>query len=83
MTVRRTDVLITPKKKAALPLASTLFCLVSYIAVCIFLYEVVNNQTLSQRQGVGLLRENINIFMNVTYLNMFHICLYKRYNMIP
>ena len=38
MPVIRTNVLLSPKKKkATLPLASTLFCFVSNIAVCIFL----------------------------------------------
>ena len=36
----------------------------------------------SLRQTVSLLRENINIFINVTYLYMLHVCMYKIHNMI-
>ena len=41
MPVKHIDALLTPKKKATLPLDSTLFCLISNIAVYCF-YEVVN-----------------------------------------
>ena len=78
-----TDVLLSPKKRATLPFASTLFVLYQILQYVYFFYEVINNQTPSLRQDVNLLRENIDIFMNVTYLNMFHICFYKIYNMIP
>ena len=37
MPVIHIDILLTLKKNATLPLASTLFCFVSNIAVCIFL----------------------------------------------
>ena len=42
-------------------------------------YKVVNNQTPSLRLGVSLLRENTNIFTNVSYLCILHICIYKIY----
>ena len=42
-------------------------------------YKVVNNQTLSPRLGVSLLRENTNIFTNVSYLCILHICIDKIY----
>ena len=58
------------------------FCFVSNIAVRIFVIQVVNNQTPSLRQGVSLLRENINIFINVTNVCMLHICIYKTYTTI-
>ena len=74
-----TEVLLSPKtKKATFPLASTLFCFVSNIAVCIFLLR-----GFKQSNSLTTTRENINIFNNVTYLNMFHICIYRIYNMIP
>ena len=66
------------KKKATLPLVSKLFCFVSNIAVCIFLLRGCK-----QSNSLTTTRENINIFMNVTYLNMFQdiqydsITLYK------
>ena len=76
------DVLLTPKIKATLVLASTLFCFESNILARIFVYKVINNQTPSLLQCVSLLRENINIFINVAYLYMLHICTYKLKNMI-
>ena len=84
MPVIHIVVLLTPKKKAILPPASMLFRFVSNIAVHLFFYKVVNNQTPSLRQDVSLLRENINIFprINVIYLYMLHICIYKIYSMI-
>ena len=75
-----TDVLLSSKKRATLP--QRCFVLYQILQYVYFFYEVISNQTPSLRQGVSLLRENINIFMNVTYLNM-HICFYKIYNMIP
>ena len=42
--------------------------------------KVVNNQTPSPRLGVSLLRENTNIFTNVSYLCILHICVDKIYN---
>ena len=42
-------------------------------------YKVVNNQTPSPRLGVSLLRENTNIFTNVSYLCILHICIDKIY----
>ena len=39
MPVIHTDILLTPKKKAALPLVSKLFCFVSNIAVCLFVVQ--------------------------------------------
>ena len=39
MPVINIDVLLTPKKKATLPLASTFFCFVSNIAVGIFVLQ--------------------------------------------
>ena len=36
-----------------------------------------------QRQTVSLLRENINIFISVTYLYRLHVSIYKIHNMIP
>ena len=42
--------------------------------------KVVNNQILLPRLGVSLLRENTNIFTNVSYLSILHICVYKIYN---
>ena len=81
--VIQTEVLLSPKKKkATFPLASTLFCFVSNIAVCIFLLR----GGCKQSNSLTTTRENINIFnifKNVTYLNMFHICIYRIYNMIP
>ena len=44
--------------------------------------KVVNNQIPSPRLGVSLLRENTNIFTNVSYLCILHICLYKIYNSV-
>ena len=73
MPVIHTNVLISPKKNC--------FVLYQILQYVYFFYVVVNNQTPSLRQG-SLLRDNINIFMNVTYLNMFHICIYKVYSMI-
>ena len=56
------DVLLTPKKKAILPLAS-----MYEILQCVYLfYKVVNNPIPSLRQVVSILRDNINIFINVT-----------------
>ena len=40
-------------------------------------------QSPSLGQTVSLLRENINIFINIIYLYMLHICIYKIHNMIP
>ena len=45
-------------------------------------YKVVNNQIPSPRLGVSLLRENTNIFTNVSYLCILHICIYKIYNSV-
>ena len=42
--------------------------------------KVVNNRAPSHRLGVSLLRENTNIFSNVSYLCILHICVYKIYN---
>ena len=42
--------------------------------------KVVNNQTPSPRLGVSLLRENTNIFTNVSYLCILYICVYKIYS---
>ena len=42
--------------------------------------KVVNNQTPSPRLGISLLRENTDIFINVSYLCILHICVYKIYN---
>ena len=42
-------------------------------------YKVVNNQTLSPRPGGSLLRENTNIFTNVSYLCILHVCIEKIY----
>ena len=44
--------------------------------------KVVNNQITSPRLGVSLLRENTNIFTNVSYLCILHICVYKIYNSV-
>ena len=44
--------------------------------------KVVNNQIPSPRLGVSLLRENTNIFTNVSYLCILHICVYKIYNSV-
>ena len=73
------DALLTPKKKATLPLASTLFCLISRIT---YIVLQGRKQIPSLRQTVSLFRENINIFINVTYLYMLHVCIYKMHNMI-
>ena len=55
--VMQTDVLLSPKKKkATFPLASTLFCFVSNIAVCIFLLRGCK-----QSNPLTTTRENINI----------------------
>ena len=61
------------------PRRKGLHCL--WLQRCLALYQllqyvylfskVVNNQTPSLRQGVSLLRENINIFINVTYLYLY------------
>ena len=45
-------------------------------------YKVVNNQIPSPRLGVSLLRDNTNIFTNVSYLCILHICIYKIYNSV-
>ena len=47
--------------------------------VCLF-YSAVNYQTPSLRLDVSLLRDNINIFINVSYLCMLNICVYKIYS---
>ena len=78
-----TDVLLSRKKRAHCLLPQRCFVLYQRLQYVHFFYEIINNQNPSLRQGISLLRENINIFMNVTYLNMFHICIYKIYNMIP
>ena len=44
--------------------------------------KVVNNQIPSPRLGVSPLRENTNIFTNVSYLCILHICIYKIYNSV-
>ena len=44
--------------------------------------KVVNNQIPSPRLGVSLLRENTNIFTNVSYLCILHICVYKINNSV-
>ena len=44
--------------------------------------KVVNNQIHSPRLGFSLLRENTNIFKNVSYLCILHICVYKIYKHI-
>ena len=36
-------------------------------SIRIFVLQVVNNQTPSPRQGVSQLKENINMFIKVTY----------------
>ena len=41
--------------------------------------KTVNNQIPSPRLGVSLLRENSNIFTNVSYLCILHICIDKIY----
>ena len=50
-----------------------------YVYLC---NKVVNNQIPSPRLGVSLLRENTNIFTNVSYLCITHICVYKIYNSV-
>ena len=74
------DVLLTPKKKVALPLALTLF-----VFIQILQYIVLHGckQIPSLLQTVSLLRENINILINVTYLYKLHVSIYKIHNMIP
>ena len=47
----------------------------------ILFYKVVNNFP-HYDKIVSPLRENINIFINVTYLYMLHVCIYKIHNMI-
>ena len=80
MSVIHIDALLTPKKKR-------LHCLwpEPYFAS----YQILQyidlqgcKQIPSLRQIVSLLRENINIFINVTYLYMLHVCIYKIHNMI-
>ena len=46
--------------------------------MCVFVLQgwVVNTQTPSPPLGVSLLRENINIFINVSDSCMLHICIY-------
>ena len=56
MLVIQVDDLVTRKIKSTLPLASTLFCFLSNITVCIFYSQGVNNITPSLRQGVSLLK---------------------------
>ena len=52
MPVIYSDVLLTPKKKATLPLASTLFYFISNIAVCIFLLrECEQSNSLTTTRG--------------------------------
>ena len=46
------------------------FALYQILQYVYYFYKVVNNQILSLRQGVKLLREYINIFINVTYLHI-------------
>ena len=72
LLVKHINVLLTPKKQAK-------FIWPSVVLLCIkmqhvYLYnKVVNNQTPSARLGVSLLRENTNIFTNVSYLCILHI----------
>ena len=69
---RKSNVLLTPKKQAK-------FIWPSVVLLCIKMQhaylcnKVVNNQTPSPRLGVSLLRENTNIFTNVSYLCILHI----------
>ena len=44
--------------------------------------KVVNNQIPSPRLGVSPLRENTDMFTNVSYLCILHICIYKIYNSV-
>ena len=44
--------------------------------------KVINNQIPSPRLRDSLLRENTNIFTNVSYLCILHICVYKIYNSV-
>ena len=62
-------VISTSKRKATFTMASTLFYFVSKLQyVCLF-YD--------QTPGVSLQKENINILINVKYLYMLHVCIYK------
>ena len=51
-------------------------------AACYLCNKVVDNQIPSPRLGVSLLRENKNVFTNVSYLCILHICVYKIYNAV-
>ena len=67
---------ITPKKQAKFiwPYVVLLCIKMQHVYLC---YKVVNHQTLSPWPGVSLLRENTNIFTNVSYI--LHICIDKIY----
>ena len=70
--------LLTAKKQAKFiwPNIVLISIKMQHVYLC---YKVVNNQTLSPRLGVSLLRENTNIFTNVSYLYILHICIEKIY----
>ena len=79
------------KQPPPAPTASTVGLCPTVIQI-VALYQILQNVVLqgckqipSLRQTVSLLRENINIhvFINVTYLYMLRVSIYKIHNMIP
>ena len=78
LLVKHTNGLLIPKKKTIFTLASRCFTLYKN-AACRFVLHGCKNQTPSLRLDVSLLRNNINIFINVSYSCMLNICVYKIY----
>ena len=72
MPIMYIDVLLTPKRKPTLPLTSTLFCFVSNIAVCIFVYKGCKQSNFFTTTIKGELKHiyNCEICMCVTYLHI-------------
>ena len=75
--VMHIDALLTPKKKGYIAFG------LNVVLPNIKYYSIQGcKQIPSLRQTVSLLRENINRFINVTYLYMLYVCIYKIHNMI-
>ena len=67
-------VLLTPKKKVALPLDLTLFCFISNIAVSCFTRLQTNSLTTTNYKSI---KEDYKHIYNVTYLYMLHVGICK------
>ena len=79
MPVIHIDALLTPKKKGYIAFGLNVDLLnIKYFSISLQGCK----QIPSLRQTVSLLRENVNIFINVAYLYMLHVCIYNIHNII-